>query len=208
MAEKPILFSAPMVRAILDGRKTQTRRTLTPQPVPVGGPFYRPYPIDEPTEWHSVNEAGITVNIQYTPIAPGDLLWVREAWRAMPTWDRTAPRDIERESTRIYYEADDGLFAEWGKMRPGMFMCRWMSRLTLKVAEIQVQRLQDISEEDAKAEGAQQDAAHTGRFDGAGNPEECGSYRLGFMGIWNSINGPGSWEANPWVAAYTFERVN
>ena len=209
--ERPILFSGPMVRAILDGRKTQTRRVLKPQPVPVGGPFYRPSPMVAPREWHSVSKEGNIVNIQKLPYAEGTELWVREAWRTGIEVEHVKPSEIGY-TRPVRYEADDSVqpdvdgcakipTSRFGKLRPGMFMPRWASRITLRVTAVKVERLQDISEEDALAEGVGiMDPHHP-------PPPIRATYAEMYRDLWDSINGPGSWDANPWVVAYTFERV-
>ena len=207
MKERPILFSGPMVRAILDGRKTQTRRVLKPQPFPVGGPFYRPSPMVAPREWHSVSKGGNIVNIQKLPYAEGTELWVREAFAD------TVGMGFDK---RYHYAADvkpdsesDQIRKDYGvKWKPSIHMPRAASRITLRVTAVKVERLQDISDEDALAEGvavavnpiAGQD------IDIDGNYWPGGPKRM-YSDLWNSINGPGSWDRNDWVAAYSFERV-
>lgn len=201
MADRPILFSGPMVRALLAGTKTQTRRTLK-----------SPYGTLELTRegWKPV----------HTKVFPGDRLWVREAWRC---------NGWATDLATIFYAASEGdgytamceqypvadkkplrITAGW---RPSIHMPRWASRLTLTVTDVRVERLQDISEEDADAEcfggnyptevlpevftGSSYDYAHL-------TMAEC--YGL----LWDHINGPGSWNSNPWVVAYSFsvERQN
>jgi hypothetical protein len=196
---KPILFSAPMIRALLDGRKTQTRRVLTPQPDDL-------YEGQIPRQLH---------------IAIGDRLWVREAWRAPVMHDHIKPSDLALGMSRSY-EADDEQLSGFGndavpfpigiagKLRPGMFMMRWASRLTLIVTDVRVQRLREISEEDALAEGIQSRVWKSARFEpqtcfGIGDVEyHAPTASAAFADLWNSINGPDAWDANPWVAAYSF----
>lgn len=218
MADRPMLFSAPMVRALLDGRKTQTRRILKPQP--------------------TINSAGLLVwdhgadFIQGTPadiaagqrVKAGDRLWVREAHALVP---RTAYRGSvgtgtiqQREHPTDRYTA--ALFREgfdrsgrplW---RPCIHMPRWGSRLTLTVTEVRVERLQDISRGDAIAEGlvtvphAPGLAAEMDCNWGFDGDARHGSPISAYSALWESINGPGAWQENPWVAAYTFtvERKN
>jgi hypothetical protein len=220
MTDRPILFSAPMVRALLDGRKTQTRRLFKPQPVlHEGGDC-------------SVNGHRGHVDYLMREIAPkhwcrikaGDRLWVRESWKAHSLFEGTAPRDLPK--SRIFYLADPGYSPSGSRGRPGIHMPRWASRLTLTVTDVRVQRLQDISEEDARAEGVELDSldmcligrdyeskteswfySWPGAFADAGlryceDPAEVSIHS--YRSLWNSINGPGSWDANPWVAAYTF----
>jgi len=136
--------------------------------------------------------------------AVGDRLWVREAWRTHVSWDVDPPRGVI-PAAPIWFEADPfeaRMGLDVGKLRPSMFMPRWASRLTLTVTDVRVQRLQDISEEDAIAEGyppAEQRAT-------GGIAEIRDAYPIAWYAwLWDSINGAGSWEANPWVAAYSFK---
>lgn len=201
MNEKPILFSPEMVRAILEGRKTQTRRVMKPQP--------------EANDWID------TPMCQYGHI--GDLLWVRETWGTLPEYDSIKPSDLP--NCPIYYNASQRYYpfstiSDIGKKRPSIFMPRWASRITLMVTNVRVERVQDISEEDAIAEGIQ-------RFDyGADSykPEYCticfGTQELAlgamhttakgaFSRLWDSINSKRgySWASNPWVWIIEFERM-
>ncbi|MDW9960953.1 hypothetical protein GOB20_24735 [Sinorhizobium meliloti] len=183
MADRPILFSAPMVRALLDDRKTQTRRMLKPQP-------------------DDILEGQIPRQLR---IAGGDRLWARETWQGLSFGDY---RPTKSSLCEVRYAATDpcaDLDAEargypW---RPSIFMPRWASRLTLIVSDVRVERLQDISEADAIAEGAEQYSSST-KLSRPFNPDWKGIYREGYAELWNAINGAGAWEANPWVAAYTF----
>lgn len=210
MTDRPILFSAPMVRALLAGMKTQTRRIIKPQPpegvvrhcwydAPLYG-FTRDH--DVSSDWH------VARLLAYK----GDCLWVREAWRC---------NGWATDVATIFYAASegDGYTAMCEKYpvadkrplrvttgwRPSIHMPRWASRLTLTVTDVRIERLQDISEADARAEGCPVS------WDGkpyAPPPPEVDSWqgygRASFCLLWSKINGPGSWEANPWVAAYTF----
>lgn len=209
MIEKPILFSGPMVRAILENRKTQTRRVLKSV-----GNFDQVFQMDDGS-WHITDSQGGHMSPVSTPYSVGDRLWVREAWRAELSWQSLKPSYIP-QGAAIFYESDgskrdNGMGAKFpGKLRPGMFMPRWASRITLEVTAVKVERLQDISEADCYAEGCEQDDADgvpvwyvsgTGILPHPDTGQKC--YRL----LWESINGPGSWDANPWVAAYTFKRV-
>jgi hypothetical protein len=131
--------------------------------------------------------------------APGDTLWVREAWRAWSQYDDWPPSRLP-PGVDVQYIADAS--APWAsRYRSPRFMPRWASRITLEVKGVRVERLQDISEDDARAEGVKplDYAAH---HVAAG----CGA-RIAFEQIWNEINGPGAWEANPWVWVVAFERV-
>jgi hypothetical protein len=199
MKERPILFSGPMVRAILDGTKTQTRRVMKLR----NGQYMPPSEQKDPNGWRQM--------LRLCPYGqPGDRLWVREAWRATLGWDGCKPSEIV-SCAPIKFDADgtlSGQFDEedlddFGRLRPSMFMPRWASRIILEITGVRVERLQDISETDAKAEGA---------------PLELGilertilgtkaKYRSGYCRVWESINGPGSWDANPWVWVVEFKQI-
>ncbi len=212
MADRPILFSAPMIRALLAGTKTQTRRTLKFQPasgISIVRKTIRPIDADP---YHSFERRSVYGNYAGEldiKIKRGDRLWVREAWRTLQKWDDLKPSYLGDDISKITFEADpenrNKLWA-FGKLRPSMFMPRWGSRLTLIVTDVRVERLQDISEIDAIGEGVQRWNGlipyGVGLGDGsvAGGKTAAGAYRT----LWDHINGAGSWEANPWVAAYTF----
>lgn len=202
MVDRPIIFSAPMVRALLDGRKTQTRRVLK---VPMT---------------HRIDDEGIIwawtdwgEDMMPYPYAHGDRLWVREAWHTSKAYDDLPPRDMGGEEP-ILYVADDRLrtngwsSADWreGRYRHARFMPRWASRRTLIVTDVRVQRLQDISEADAVAEGIEGDPVNAWR---CYQPEPKGQThwacpRESFRTLWNSLRGPDAWDANPWVCALSF----
>ena len=188
-----------MVRALLAGTKTQTRRVVKPQPKGTSDPeedriYLWP---ESPSGWQMshIDGAGVYSHQVVTckQGMPGDRLWVKETWKA---W--------ERESDgldHILYRADDakvvipnsiecadqivGKFDCW---HPSIFMRRWMSRITLEITGIRVERLQDISDADAQAEGF---PYHPMQLEGA--------KRRWYRELWESINGPGSWDVNPWV---------
>lgn len=193
MKYRPILFSGPMVRAILEGRKTQTRRVAK---------MTASCHVKEPRghrRWHPADPEA-TLACPYGQ--PGDRLWVREThapqadcWGA---WGKEMECYNDGPKPIIHYRADGGEpFIE--KWHPSIHMPRWASRITLEVTDVRVQRLQDISEEDAQAEGADQyrHPVHPNR--------EALRHVDGFHELWNSINGSGSWEANPWVWALSFK---
>lgn len=181
MKSRSILFSAPMVRAILDGRKSQTRRIIKPQP---------------PADGIVPNSCGSHISTFRCPHGQvGDLLWVRESWR--PIHDRlsecTGPEDI-----RFAASVSE---AEWAtsKWRPSIHMPRWASRITLRVTGVRVERLCDISPDDAAAEGWP-------------GPDESNSIHSAYpiawyARLWEEINGRGSWDTKTWVWIISFERV-
>jgi len=195
--ERPILFSAPMVRAILAGTKTQTRRIVKPQPEL--NPNYSPSRVDRytthPEFWWPSNAARSMVSISdMASLGPygskGDRLWVKETHVYRDKHDR------------VYYRADHehaDPYAHNG-WRPSIFMPRWASRITLEVTGVRVERLHAITEEDARAEGvvAPNDAGHCW-------PD--GQPRRVFADLWRQINGAESWDANPWVWVVSFKRL-
>ena len=193
--EFPILFSAPMVRAILDGRKTQTRRVVKPQPNVV----------------HAIyNDASIATNLLFRKCdqrihcpygQPGNRLWVRETWAR------------DDEDGAVMFRADCGLGGDaddWQRgindgapryrWRPSIHLPRWASRILLEVIAVRVERLQDISEADALTEGV--------TFSVPVKPSRAERMaRDAYAELWESINGTGSWDANPWVWVIEFKRV-
>lgn len=229
MADRGIIFSAPMVRALLAGTKTQTRRLLNPQP--------ETFSVDEagtpcdvscihvegealPRIAMGSNGCGV-ITLQKVPHAAGDRLYVREAaWIAPPAWTDSPQNPMGPQRQEVAYAADDrsGYTADAAKdyklrLRPSIHMPRWASRLTLLVTDVRVQRLQDISEEDCIAEGIE--ARGMGSIWGwidylETNPnltrhfaDPCRSY----ASLWNSLHTePGTrWEDNPWIYAITFD---
>jgi len=138
---------------------------------------------------------------------PGDRLWVREAWRSGRLADPFPPRDMTPHV--VWYEADGAApEATNGKLRPSMFMPRWASRIELEIVSVRVERLNDCSEADAKAEGC----SSSGWQPSYSNPDNAGgdesiSAKDAFADLWESINGAGSWAANPWVWVVEFKRV-
>lgn len=213
MSERPILFTGPMVRALLDGRKIQTRRAVKPRGrcslfdvEPDGSPVWTDSYILDPgnAEWRMRdNPYGV----------PGDRLWVREAWRTGFAWDGDPPSKIAPHSS-VSYEADGNGMT--GRRRSFLYMPRWASRLTLIVEEVRLQRLQQISEADALAEGIIEyeadreeggDPAEYAWDEERGRGEIFWGARDAYESLWNHINGPGSWAANPWVWVVSFEVV-
>ena len=190
MKERPMLFSAAMVRAILRGRKNQTRRVVKPQPIQRMGVWGGPY---------LASADGKQQNCPYG--VPGNRLWVKERWRwvDMDGGDHVA---LEFMSDLLHdpihwVACPDGWpeahAKQQDKWRPSIYMPRWASRITLEVTEVRVQRLQDISEEDAQAEGVETDGV-------------CKSWIRPFSLLWNSINAKRGfgWDKNPWEFAISF----
>lgn len=205
MAEKPIIFSGPMVRAILDGRKTMTRRILKPQPKE---------PVCVNGVWYDRAKGGDGKPLRL-PYAVGDRLWVRETWAMACELDEN---DNPASEMLNYYRADGEPFSRWldpdtGKWRDGIkwrspiHMPRWASRITLIVTAVKVERVQDICGADTIAEGVQCDTCEAMKVS-ACHDSGCFASRQLFRDLWSTIHGPGAWDRNDWVAAISFERVN
>ena len=141
--EKPILFSGEMVRAILDGRKTQTRRVIKPQPM-----FSNVAVNGMTLERQIAGEKAWLINHKCPYGKPGDTLWVRETWASHRYMDDTAPSEFTpgAQMLPIFYRANYGsaLSGDCGKWRPSIHMPRWASRLTLRVVDVRIERVQEI----------------------------------------------------------------
>lgn len=195
MKERPILFSAPMVRAILAGSKSQTRRVVKPRrDRDLGCPL-------APNELAGEVNAGQYRNAY---AAPGDRLWVRETFAKVD--GQTQPW-IETDYRATYTHGDRlgdslGVRKRW---TPAIHMPRAASRIDLEVVDVRVERLQAISEDDAIAEGIERRGPGWRWYSDptAFTSQPVTSYR----DLWETINGPGSWDANPWVWAVEFRRI-
>ena len=175
MKERPILFSGPMVQPVLDDKKTKTRRVIP---------------------W--------LASLECCPYGvPGDRLWVRETWTTeSPRWDGEKPEAfmdsvLTHNDALLYKATDKDADRIW---RPSIFMPRWASRITLEITDVRVERLQDISEADAEAEGATPQVVL---------PGDAVSYVAGFYWLWDSINAKRGygWDRNPLVWVITFRRL-
>ncbi|CAB4140336.1 hypothetical protein UFOVP669_26 [uncultured Caudovirales phage] len=232
LRERPILFSGPMVRALLDGSKTQTRRVVklprlnplgTWEPTRFGGPgggrLASGAEIPEHAAiWHT--RTGETIACPYGQ--PGDRLWVREAFAFTDAHEPAYEGSIEyradnkswavsqRELHDVPHNCDPRPFD--GPWKPSIHMPRWASRITLEVTAVRVERLQDISEADAIAEGIERVEDFFGcpcwkcygeESDVVAPDDPIGSYRS----LWEQLNGPGSWDANPWAWVVEFRRI-
>lgn len=217
--ERPILFSGPMVRAILEGRKTQTRRLVAG----AHGAFW------DHGAWRPVCEGGrivrwATADGDEGPGAPapacpygvpGDRLWVREAWAVGRVFDLTRAGEIPAtcgDGLPVWYAADGIAEESWanrGRWRPSIHMPRWASRILLEVTDVRVQRLQSISEDDAKAEGVEPlDINPEQPVIGVGYTFGQRPYSASFACLWDEINEDRApWSSNPWVWVVSFRPV-
>ena len=204
MTDRPILFSAPMVRAILAGTKTQTRRVMPARPL-ISTYDGRPVVQDRDGVYRAPE----------TRYKVGDRLWVREGF--MPAPEEAPPETPRPTLWNIAYAAGgfcecmappdyDPMLYNYERWSPSIHMPRWASRLTLTVTDARVERLQDISEADAIDEGVLSlPPVHaSGPLTERGCPPIGGSPVERYARLWDDINGPGAWAANPWIIAYTF----
>ncbi|HCM9667469.1 TPA: hypothetical protein QHS54_002692 [Enterobacter roggenkampii] len=223
-----MIFNGEMVRAILDGRKTQTRRVMKVQPSDGFHPTHNGYDLDLNAHWYTpgvVDKNGYLQpakkdvfgvadeNEGYTcPFgAVGDRIWVREAFQGPLVSEefleeyRAYPEKFENPEyceyaadggpRPEYCDLDDNLRHGW---RPSIHMPRWASRLTLEITSVRVERLRDLSEDDAKSEGITPPS---------GGVLPGWEYRINFRELWMSIYGSDNWEANPWVWVIEFKVV-
>ncbi|CUY57733.1 hypothetical protein LL394_001059 [Serratia marcescens] len=193
MKERPVIFNGEMVRAILDGRKTQTRR---------------------------IAKADNSNHLLGCPFGQvGDRLWVRETFAVLGNedgcpidWNGNLIKGDEKQAARIYKAScwqEPGNYGLWsipdretqyeGTWRPSIHMPRWASRIMLEITAVRVERLNDISEEDAKAEGVKA---------GVCPGHEHMMHQVAFSELWQSIYGEESWRANPWVWVIEFKQVS
>lgn len=223
MKTTPLLFTSAMVRAMLEDRKTQTRRLLKPA-------FGKRWPIvdlskhgesdsgysgrfDDPDSWgYAYAEDGADMPLgnwlNLCPYGgPGDLIWVREAYAR--SFRRTAnnpgctyradymPYAPDQRSPMSWRGLDCSLYDEGGRWTNSIHMFRWASRITLRLTDVRVERVNSISETDAQAEGVT-----------PALPVADERWAAGYARLWEDINGAGSWQANPWVWALTFEVIH
>ncbi|MBH3202605.1 hypothetical protein I5N04_01895 [Serratia marcescens] len=207
MKERPVIFNSEMVRAILNGRKTQTRRVMKPQPEPCyrGGhwwpsnAFKTMLHIEEQMQNGQGGWKGLAGDA--CPFGQvGDQLWVRETFRLFDE-DKECdcidfPCNCPPHGTPIYRASNDDIESKW---TPAIHMPRKDCRLLLEITAVRVERLNDISEEDARAEGVAPSQHII-------TPPEA-LYRVGFLNLWQSIYGAENWSANPWVWVIEFKHV-
>ncbi|HAU4319380.1 TPA: hypothetical protein F6U59_07360 [Serratia marcescens] len=218
MKERPVIFNSEMVRAILFGRKTQTRRAISDRHlhlIDVASQVGECYPLESGID-HANSQS------YYRDLCPfgwvGDRLWVRETFAAFDAdWKHPGkPHDLrDGPWPNVVYPASVAKIPD-GTCRPSIHMPRWASRITLEITAVRVERLSDISEEDAKAEGVRATENNFGN-----GPAYC-DYLLpnlddtaewynrasdSFKSLWKSIYGAENWRANPWVWVIEFRRL-
>jgi len=223
MKERPMIFNADMVRAVLDGRKTQTRRMLTPHHLKMIDAAARAgecYPLESGIQ----HANSLSYYREWCPFgAVGDHLWVKETWSVVShafnddglmidyVPDRPAKAVLEKPFGRGYYSghaiyAADGSFT-WGDddgcvdghscWKPSIHMPRWASRIMLEITGVRVERLTALSDDCARNEGCPAQLPH--------NPDDKDQARTWFRGLWSEIYGEESWQANPWVWVIEFK---
>lgn len=220
MKERPILFSGPLVRALLSGTKTQTRR-------PAKGVDFRGAggkdgaDWNDPSCWGWADEYGDEWALTAAPDVraircpygePGDRLWVRETWSVHCRFDIISPSELQpeaRDGALVWYAADQqpNYTGKGGRWRPSIHMPRWASRLTLEITDVRVQRLHDITPEDAIAEGVIFARCDCSKDHGPRCAYDAYDAVQAFAAKWREIYGDASWDASPWVWALTFKVV-
>lgn len=202
MAIKPILFSTLMVQAILDGRKTQTRR-IVKYPKKITNPLigFSAFTGNDLFEVRGVHEngqyGGSLFKLKYKK---DDILWVRETWHPKR---HNMPTGFKYEYKATAEEDGNPTDEPW---KPSIFMPKEACRIWLKVTKVRVERLNDISEEDAMNEGVELNDQGWRCYSGGGMKNTA---RQSFISLWNSINGKTfPWDSNPWVFVYEFERTD
>lgn len=207
-----ILFKPDMIQAIIEGRKTQTRRVMKPQPPDDAGLIY------------ACNTYSLEIDGEFQPLPKpryhidhiGQTLYIKEAWKTLDIYDGLKPRELPRDAP-IYFAFKLGE-SEWlglGKWRSPMFLMEWMARYFIQITDVRPERLQDITEEDALKEGIASFKSPLPKMPelimyywGEKIPEHIfQSAEETYANLWNSINGEGSYESNPYVWVYSFKLV-
>lgn len=210
MKERGMIFNAEMVNAILSGRKTQTRRPIKWKQTR----FTEIAERDDGSLWPWAEDCERGGDIWFAcPFGEvGDRIWVRETWQVIHdhidesshveyrTYSPSIPKEKDRYWHTVYAEhfGDESREDRGFPWRPAIHMPRWASRITLEITDVRVERLRDLSEEDAKSEGI---------IPSAGGVLPGWEYRINFRDLWMDIYGTDNWEANPWVWVIEFKRV-
>ncbi|ECA4935712.1 hypothetical protein ELO64_20430 [Salmonella enterica subsp. enterica serovar Chester] len=210
MKERGMIFNAEMVNAILSGRKTQTRRPIKWKQTR----FTEIAERDDGSLWPWAEDCERGGDIWFAcPYGEiGDRIWVRETWQVIHdhidesshveyrTYAPSIPKEKDRYWHTVYAEhfGDESREDRGFPWRPAIHMPRWASRILLEITDVRVERLRDLSEEDAKSEGI---------IPSAGGVLPGWEYRINFRDLWMDIYGTDNWEANPWVWVIEFKRV-
>lgn len=243
--ERPILFSAPMVQAILEGRKSMTRRICTCEStikaaesfcdalhdgkgaIKLGENKIGPKPIGYICSINDGPDIDDCIKMFSPYGVAGNRLWVKEAFRLGDTFDKDSPSNVANKCidagyrlpwAPIQYEAD-GERMNWdyygqieegkpGRLRSSMHMLRWASRILLEVTDVKIERLQDISQGDAQQEGPKRCPSALRYWFNPGFDGLHDSAKQAFTALWDEINGPGAWDANPFVWVISFRRID
>ena len=217
--ERPMLFSGAMVRALLDGSKTQTRRVFSAHMIKTMGYAAAAGEVSYFIEQGFMEPNDASYVVDFCPHGkPGDHIWVRETFQG-PLFDGERMDEFRRDSSKFetpefcvfaadgggppeFQDADDNLFCRW---RPSIHMPRWASRIQLEIVAVRVERLNACSDADAVAEGVGLNPSAVGMK--LTNPPGESMAIAMYRALWDSINGAGSWAANPWVWVVEFKRV-
>ncbi len=200
---KPILFSGSMVRAILEDRKIMTRRVIKPQPCPEADRFVKFGAFsDSDFAARFGNESANAICDRKPKYRPGDILWVRETWYHMDSCKYCMCDDEPeaQDGCYVYRATHDADLLPW---RPSIFIPREAARIFLRVTDVRVERVQEITQEDARREGCE-GFLHINPLFG------CAETIKNFENLWDGINAKRgyAWSTNPWVWAYSFERIS
>ncbi len=201
--ERPILFSPPMVRAILGGRKSQTRRVIGLEKAWHDSPAEITEWREQNGLWFGLNGWNTVANCKCPYGKPGERLWVREPWHLAAEFDAWKGSQFGPDAIDVGYSSPGDALLDAGRKRHARFMPRWAARITLEITGIRAERLHGISESDAQAEGAmvQLCSLHS-------EPDAMKfQHRNGFINLWETLHGEGSWSLDPWVWVVEFKRL-
>jgi hypothetical protein len=214
--ENPIIFSGWSIRRILAGEKSQTRRIMKPQPKEVDPPTRQTWTLERKwLRWKKLKQTSGALTERCPYGQPGDVLYVREAFRFDKAFDEYSPADLVRSEEHptlgrgdVQYEAtpDEGPLSEEtvGRKRPSIHMPRELCRLQLRVEDVRVERLQEIGEDDAMAEGVESVTRRSTSVHGG----TITSASVAFKELWKEIHGDDAWEENPYVWVVEFSKIN
>jgi len=225
--EHPIIFNGWSIRRILAGDKHMTRRIVKPQPEEVDPPNRQTWtPERKWLRWKKIKQTSGSLAERCPYGQPGDVLWVREAFRVPKAYDDMSPRKYVDEVAfddgfhPVQYEADEsdtikwispkGRTVEWGRKRPSIYMPRELCRLRLRVEDVRVERLQEISPDDADAEGIKplQQLPYEPKTVLQAQRVQGESLITEFADKWRQIHGDGAWDENPHVWAVEFSKID